>query len=131
MRAVVLVLALAIFNSGAWASEWTLVRGNTEPGEKTYIDKSSLARKGTLAKMWSLVNHERPKAVAGREHLSEKSLVQYDCKTGQSRKMEFHWYSRHDGEGELIYSDRDPGTMLPMIPGSAGESAWKIACESE
>jgi hypothetical protein len=131
MRAGFLVLTLAIFSGGAWAADWTLIRDDTKTGEKTYVDKGSLATMGTLARMWSLINYQRPKGVAGRKHLSEKALIEYDCKTRESRKIEFSWYSRHDGEGELVYKDPDFGTMLPVIANSAEEAAWKIACEQK
>jgi hypothetical protein len=131
MRTRFLVLALAIFCGGAWAADWTLIRDDKEPGEKTYVDKSTLGRTGSLARMWTLTNYHRPKGVAGRKHLSEKALVEYDCKTREFRKIEFGWYSRHDGEGELVYKDPDPGTMLPVIPNSTEEAAWRIACEQK
>jgi hypothetical protein len=131
MRAGFLVLTLAIFSGGASAADWTLIRDDTKTGEKTYVDKSIVVRTGSLARMWSLTNYQRPKGVAGRKHLSEKTLVEYDCKTRESRKIEFSWYSRHDGEGELVYKNPDFGTMLPVIPNSAADTAWKIACENK
>jgi hypothetical protein len=131
MRTRFLVLALAIFYCNAWAADWTLIRHDRKPSEKTYIDKNSLVRTGTMARMWTLVNYERPKGVAGRKHLSEKALVEYDCKRHESRKIEFSWYSRHDGEGELVYKYADLGTFLPAIPNSAAENAGRIACEKK
>jgi hypothetical protein len=131
MRTRFLVLALAIFYCNAWAADWTLIRDDGKPGEKTYIDKNSLVRTGTLARIWMLVNYERPKGVADRKHLSEKALVEYDCKRRESRKIEFSWYSRHDGEGERVYKDPDLGTFLPAIPNSVAETAWKMACEEK
>jgi hypothetical protein len=131
MRTRLLVLALAIFNGGAWAADWTLIRDDAEAGERTYVDKNSLVPVGTLERMWTLINYKRPKGVADREHLSEKARVEYDCKRRESRKIEFGWYSRHDGEGELVYRNADLGTFLPVIPNSAAETAWKIACEKK
>jgi hypothetical protein len=131
MRAGFLVLTLAIFSGGAWATDWTLLRDDAKTGEKTYVDKSSIAPMGTLARMWILINYKRPKGVAGRKHLSEKALVEYDCKRHESRKIEFSWYSRHDGEGELVYKYADLGTFLPAIPNSAAENAGRIACEKK
>jgi hypothetical protein len=131
MRIRFLVLALAISYCNAWAADWTLIRDDRKPGEKTYIDKNSLVRTGTLARMWMLVNYERPKGIADRKRLSEKTLVEYDCKRRESRKIEFSWYSGQDGEGELVYKDPDLGTFLPAIPNSVAETAWKMACEEK
>ena len=32
------------------------------------------------------------------------------------------------GTGDLVYSETEPGIMLPIVPGSVGERAGKIAC---
>ena len=128
MRAGLFVLALAIFSGGAWATEWTLIRDDAKSGEKAYIDKSKVIRRGSLAAMWLLTNYERPKGVARKNHMSEKALVEYDCQNHESRKLEFTWHSLHDGEGELIYSYKDLGVKLPIAPKSAEEAGWKIAC---
>ena len=131
MRTGILVLAMAIFSGSAWSAEWKLIKDDAKAGEKTYIDENTLGRAETLAIMWSLVNHQKPQGVGRRAHLSEKSLIQYDCKTGQSRRVEIHWYSRHDAEGEQVYSQKEPESMLPPRPDSAREVAWKIACEKK
>lgn len=131
MRTRVLVLTLAIFVGGAWAGEWTLVKDNAKSGEKTYLDKSNIARIGPLAQIWSLTNYQRPSGVGGRKHMSEKALVEFDCETREFRKLAFNWYSLHDGEGEQVYSYRDLGTKLPVVPNSVEEAAWKIACEKK
>jgi hypothetical protein len=130
MRTSILILAMAIFSGSAWSAEWILIKDDAKSGEKTYIDKNTLGRAETLAIMWSLINHQKPKGVAGRAHLSEKSLIQYDCKNHQSRRLEFQWYSSHDAEGESIYSQKEPESMLTVKPGSGREVAWKIACET-
>ena len=131
MRTRFLVLALAIFYGGAWAAEWTLIKDNAKSGEKTYIDKSSIERTGSLAKISSLTNYQRPSGVGGRKHMSEKALVEYDCETHEFRKLGFNWYSGHDGEGEQIYSYRDLGTKQPIVSNSAEEVVWKIVCEKK
>jgi hypothetical protein len=128
MRAGLFVLALAIFSGGAWAADWTLIWDDTKHGVKTYVDKSDIARIGPLVQIWSLTNYQRPAGVGGRKHMSEKALVEYDCETHEFRKLGFHWYSLHDGEGELIYSYKDLGRKLPIAPKSAEEIGVKIAC---
>ena len=128
MRARFLFLTLAIFVGAAWAGEWTLIKDNAKSGEKTYLDKSNVQRIGPLTRIWSLTNYERPSGVAGRKHMSEKALVEFDCETGELRKLAFNWYSLHDGEGEQVYSYSDLGTKLPVAPNSAEEAAWKMAC---
>jgi hypothetical protein len=131
MRTRFLVLTLAFFVGGAWAGEWTLIKENAKSGEKTYLDKSNVARMGPLAQIWSLTNYQRPSGVARKKHMSEKALVEYDCETRESRKLGFNWYSLHDGEGELVYSYRDLGNKLPVVRNSADEAAWQFACEKK
>ena len=79
VRTAVLILAGVLFSGSAWATEWTLIRDDAKSGEKAYIDKSRVIRRGSLAAMWLLTNYERPKGVARKAHLSEKALVEYDC----------------------------------------------------
>ena len=131
MRTGVLILAGVLFSGSAWATEWTLIRDDAKSGEKAYIDKSRVMRRGSLAAMWLLTNYERPKGVARKAHLSEKALVEYDCQNHESRKLEFTWHSLHNGEGDLIYTYKDLGNKLAIASDSAEEAGWKIACEQK
>lgn len=131
MRSILLFIAFMFFSSSASAARWEIIGDDIEQGVKTFIDINSVSKRGTLVKMWSVVDYESPRIIDGKEQLSTKSLDEYDCKNGQYRTLAFYWYSRHRGEGELVYSEIDPGPTLPIVPGSVGEKAWKKACGKE
>jgi hypothetical protein len=128
MKRIVLFFMFTIF-SGSAVAEWILVGNDIEEGVRTYINKTNISKNVNKAKMWSVVDYESARYVDGKDQLSTKSLDEYDCQNGQYRTLAFYWYSRHKGEGELVYSETDPGRMLPIIPGSVGEIAWKAACD--
>jgi len=130
MKRFILFFMFAIFSSSA-AAEWALVGDDIEQGVKTYINKNTISKNGNMAKMWSVVGYESPRSVAGKDQLSTKSLDEYDCQNEQYRTLAFYWYSHHKGDGELLYSETVPGKMLPIVPNSVGEIAWKIACGRE
>lgn len=131
MQAAILFFTFAIFSGSAFAAEWRLIGDDIEQGVKTFIDKSAISKKGTAVTLWSAIDYESPRSVDGKEQLSTKSLDEYDCQNRQYRTLAFYWYSRHRGEGDLVYSETAPGVMMPIIPGSVGEIAWKIACGKE
>ena len=130
MKRFVLFFMFAIFSSSA-AAGWALVGDDIEQGVKTFINKNTISKHGNMAKMWSAVDYESARSVDGKDQLSTISLDEYDCKNEQYRTLTFYWYSHHRGEGELIYSETVPGKMLPIVPNSVGEIAWKIACGKE
>lgn len=130
MKRFVLFSMFAIFSSSAVA-EWALVGDDIEQGVKTFVNKNNISKHGNMAKMWSAVDYESPRSADGKEQRSTISLDEYDCQNEQYRTLAFYWYSRHRGEGELVYSETIPGKMLPVVPNSVGETAWKIACGKE
>lgn len=131
VQPIVSFFMFAIFSGSALAADWKLIGDDIEQGVKTSIDKNTISKKGTMAQMWSVVDYESPRSADGKVHLSTKSLDEYDCKNEQYRTLAFYWYSSHKGDGELVYSETNPGTVQPIIPGSVGEIAWKIVCGKE
>lgn len=130
MKRFILFFMFAIFSSSVLA-EWTLVGNDIEQGVKTFIDKNTISKNGNMVKMWSVVDYESPRSANGKDQLSTKSLDEYDCKNEQYRTLTFHWHSHYKGEGELLYSETVPSKMLPIVPDSVGEIAWKIACSKK
>lgn len=135
MKHIILFLTFAIF-SGSAAAQWTLLVSDTVRtqgvdagrGMKTSVNKENISKDGDRATMWTLTDYESPVLVGGKKHFSSKSLDEYDCQNEQYRTLALYWYSRHKGEGDLVYSDLHPSSMQPIIPNSIVQAAWKIAC---
>jgi hypothetical protein len=135
MKRTVLFVIFAIF-SGSAAAEWTLLSSDTVKtegvdagrGVKTFIDKKSTNANGDRVTMWSLSDYESPVPFGGKQHLSSKSLDEYDCKNNEYRNLSVYWYSRHKAAGDTVYSETAPGKMQPIVSGSIVEKQWKTAC---
>lgn len=135
MKRIILFFMFAIFSSSV-AAEWTQLTSDTVRtegvdvgrGVKTFIDKKHIVKNGDRATMWTLIDYESPVLVRGKKQFSSKSLDEYDCQNMEYRTLAFYWHSRQKGEGEVVYSEQHPGNMQPIIPNSAVERAWKIAC---
>jgi len=135
MKHFILFFVFAIF-SGSAAAEWTILASDTVRTEgvdagrgfKSFIDKGSIIKSGDRATMWSLADYESPIAVGGKNHLSSKSLEEYDCRNKEFRTLAFYWFARHQAEGDVLYSETAPGKMQPIIQNSITEKASKVAC---
>ena len=136
MKRSVLFIIFTIF-SGSAVADWTLLSSDTVRtegvdagrGVKTFINKKSISKSGDRATMYSLSDYESPVSFGGKEHLSSKSLDEYDCKNNEYRTLAFYWFSRHKGQGDVIYAEiTTPGKMQPVVSGSIVEKQWKTAC---
>ena len=120
-----LVLLLAA-SSGAWA-DWIPVGGSDE--QTAYINPTTIRRSGDRAKLWGLYDYKSAKALGKRHYLSIRAQNEYDCKEERSRSIYSTFNAENMGGGETVYvSDGVPGNWTPVVPGSVGETLWKIAC---
>jgi len=122
----VLLVLLLTASSGAWA-EWIPVSG---AGELTaYINPATIRRSDDRVKMWGLYDFKSAKPFGKRQYLSMKAQSEYDCKDERSRNIFSTMTAGNMGGGETVYvSDGVPGNWTPNVPGSVGETLWKIAC---
>ena len=117
---------LMMFCSISWA-EWIIFSDNGK-GEKFLFENNSLRKQGFIVKMWSMSSgHES--ALGAKVYRSSKNLYAYDCKNEVRDLLAGAAFSGEMGTGEVIFSDTFPeNNWVPIIPGSIGESEWKIAC---
>lgn len=137
MKRVLLLFVLTIF-CGTVVAEWTILASDTlrveapgttgGRGTKVFVNKDMINKEGTRATMYTLTDYESPLTVGNKQHLSTKSLDEYDCENKQYRTLSYYWYSRHQAKGDIVYDDKRPGTMQPILEGSIIEDAWKVAC---
>ena len=120
---------LAVFSTGAMA-EWTYLTSPEDNAYDVYIDKTTIRKRGNVAKMWELTDFKAPQKAAGGSFLSSKSLKEYDCVEIRLRLLTLTSFSDNMGSGQVIfnyqYDDKD---WRDIEPGSIGVTHWKAACK--
>lgn len=131
-----IVFFMAVIFNGSAAAGWTQIGDevvkelgvDTGRGTKTFVLKDGIDKIGDRSIMWTLRDYENPAKVGRKNHYSSRSLEEYDCKEMQYKTLSYYWYSKHNGEGDVVYADISHGDMQPIIPNSLVHDAWKIAC---
>jgi len=124
MNKVAFVLLLA--SSPAWAA-WKNV--GKEDNGTTYADPATVVKSGGTVRMWSLLDYNDFQRMVEVGYFSQKSLVEYDCKAGQTRGLNVALHAEHMGNGKVIYADESPHEWEVLVPGTMGEVLWKFACK--
>ena len=123
---------LTAFSTGAMA-EWTyLTSGKDSSGSlDVYIDKTTIRKRGNVAKMWLMQDYKALKESEGvAPFLSQKCLKEYDCVEVMSKLNNINNYSDHMGNGESSFSYKyNDNNWQDMTPGSIGMMEWKAACK--
>ena len=137
MRKTLLIL-LAVVSSHSMA-EWVEVTTHAEG--YTYADPSTIIRDENRAKMWTLVDYEKPKIIAPhlKPVMSMKSQIEYDCNENLSRMISTFTYPKNMGIGEAedlskaglrgFESSQKWIKIPPNTIGPGGAAFWKFACE--
>lgn len=126
MSRIFLMLLLVLVSSNALA-EWINVGGNEY--STIFADPASILRVGNMVKMLSLYDTDIAQLVGSISFMSSKTLDEYDCtEKKESRTLAFYWYSGNMGEGNMLYSNTDPGKWSPVIPKSMSETLWDFVC---
>ena len=118
-------MLLAILSSSAMA-EWLLVGVN----EATilYCDPTTIRKAGDRVRMLSLFDLKTARNLDGKPYMSMQMQKEFDCKESQSRTLSVKAYSGNMGKGEVVSNKSSPGEWSPVLPGSAQETEWKVAC---
>lgn len=129
MRRVTPIILLSLFCSSA-AAEWTLLNTSKSDGTETYIDKSTVSRKGNKARLWYLDNFASPEMTSkGRKYLSSKGLHEFDCQDARRQLLQYTWYTDQMGRGEIVFAKNEPSDNgQEIVPQSIAEAMYKIAC---
>jgi hypothetical protein len=128
MKPLLFVLLLMV-SSVSWA-EWEFTQ-KTNDTEVIFHDKSTIRRNGAIAKMWTMVDFAKKQIRNGKPYKSQITQFSYDCKSETIKLITSTTYSGSKGQGVSVSSYLDNDGSLPwepVIPGSLGETEWKIAC---
>lgn len=126
LKAIVMML-LAVVSSSAAAAAW--VKVSSDGNGTTYVDSPTIHRAGNRVKMWSLADFKATQVLpTGKQYLSTKTRIEYDCKEERVRLLAVFAHSRNMAKGETVYIASHPGKWGPLAPGTKNENLWKLAC---
>ena len=129
MRKVLFTLLLLVAN-GSFAAEWQeWIVTNHNESITIYADAATIRTNGGLARMWDMTDFEKGNVLGGdKRSLSFKREQEYDCVGQRARILYISWHSGHMGEGQILGSDRGPGSWRPVLVGTVLERLWRTAC---
>ena len=124
-----LVVLLLLMVSTSVFAEWTEVGRNDDVGLTVYADFGTIKRKDHKVKMWKLYDYKTVKESGVDRFLSSMDRDEYDCEEETIGLFDWHWYSGNMAEGEIVRSNTNiKDAIQSVIPGSMGETLFKIAC---
>ena len=118
---------LLVCVAGSASAAWVRLRGD---GVVTVlVDPSNIARSTGRATMWSVINYTQPrKTVDGKQFVSSKQQIEYDCVEARSRHLAFTRHTEYTGWGEVVYTNNALGEWTALPPGSIGDALRTFAC---
>lgn len=128
MKKPLLALLLTMISNSAVA-EWTVVDFYWESNRVLLVDYDTIRKKGNLAKMWLMLDLLKKEDLNGKEFLSVIIQKEYDCEEEQERALYGSFHSKSSGAGQNVFTRDSPtSNWTPIVPGTANELLWKIAC---
>ena len=127
MKQLLLFTLLVLSHEPAYA-EWVKVRGDDEAGKTVYVDPASIRRNSNLVKMWQFYDYKTVQTVGGIRFLSAKEQWEFDCAEERGRVLALKEFSGNMGSGTVVYTNSQVGKWIPVMPGSIGQTVWKVAC---
>jgi len=121
-----LVITLLVLGSGPAYAGWVKV---SDEAEKTvYVDPTTIRRNSNLVKMWQFYDYKTVQTVGGVRFLTAKEQWEFDCAEERSRVLELKGFSGNMGSGTVVYTTSQVGKWVPVMPGTVGQTVWKLAC---
>ena len=133
MRRVISIMLLAGMSSGA-AAEW--VKISELYNSTVYADPAASSRSGSLVQMSDMrmdcSECNLVLSFGDRRYTSQTRRAEYDCKEERIRTI----YAISSGypdsgnmnESKTVVSTRATSDWRPLLPGTADEMLWKVAC---
>ena len=99
-------------------------------GRTLYVDHTTARKSGSRIQIFTITDLKEPNATArGRQYLSKKALLEFDCSQRTFKVLQDSWYTKRMGLGEPVFqSDSGPQGPYPVQSDSPGELFWKGAC---
>ena len=129
MKKLLITLLLTVLSTSAMA-EWTYIASTEDKTFDVYIDKTTIRKRGNVAKMWELRDFKAPKEAAGGSYLSDRLLKEYDCVEIRLRLLTLTSFSDNMGSGQITFNHQyDDSKWRDIAPGTVNMALWKAACK--
>ena len=109
-------------------AEWVAIGGNDQIGMTTYVDPTTIRRKGDLVKMWQLNDFKTVQTVENHSFLSTKKQREFSCAEERTRILSATQFSGNMGNGTVISVNSNEQKWEPVVPESIGQTVWEFAC---
>lgn len=99
-------------------------------GRTLYFDPTTLRKSGSRVQTFVLTDLKEPNATArGRQYLSKKALLEFDCSQRTMRVLQDTWYPRRMAAGEPVFLTEGAAVgAFPVQADSPGDMLFKAAC---
>ena len=128
MHKTILMLLLSVVSSSAMAE---FVHVNENSFYTFYADPNTIRKSGNKVKMWDLADYKTPEKTGGKETMSTRSQMEYNCEEEKARMLYVTLHTKNMGRGEIVLTINKTAEWKPVTPGSMGESLLKYACSAD
>ena len=118
-------------NAATAGAEWVPLSGYGDPALALYAARSTIRRSGNLVRMWDGYDFKTPRVFGGKQVMSLKNQMEYDCRSARSRLLSTTGFSDHMGKGSIVASESISSPVWEPIArggGSPAEALAKVAC---
>ena len=123
-----LTLFALLFCAGSPASaEW--VRAGGTHKYDGYVDMATIAPTRQRVTLWTLKDFKVIRQIPKGPYHSMAVKKQFDCRAGKGRLLQTKYYMEQMGKGRAFFTTQGTRQWSRVIPGSDGETEWKIACQ--
>lgn len=131
MKKLLTTLLLTLTSINAMAG-WTEFGGSSNDGNvKTYYSQVTARSHDHIARIWRIKDYMKPQAANNKTYLSEKSLLEVNCKTKMHRTLAYTQYQQNMGSGESVVKNSNPAEWEYIAPDITGEASRRLYCGKE
>lgn len=126
----VVVLTVTLIMSNQAMAEYTRYFEDDE--QTSYLDRQSITRTGSEARMWTIDNYRKPQTdLPGKTFTSVKAHWVFDCAKRMSDVLVAFYHAAPMAEGQEVHSAaRGASRQWDTVDaGSVGELAFNVACD--
>jgi len=125
------LITLLMLSSGPAYAEWVKVSDSDEAGKTIYVDPATIRRNSNLVKMRQFYDYKTVQTVGGIGFLTAEEQWEFDCAEERSRVLALKEFSGNMKSGTVVYTNSQVGKWVPVVPGSVGQTVWKVACSKD
>ncbi len=98
-----------------------------------FVHTESIQRAGSIRRYWEINNltlyaQATLQGIRGSGVKSGRRLLEYDCRTKQSRVLQQTMWSELNSRGDLLFTNDKPSEQTFNAPGSLGSLAGDLVC---